>query len=116
MSAIFETAFLPHAALPDELAFEDTWHLEVRTLTVSTEIGKLRNPSSGWHEMFGDRWLGAVPALHATITAGIPLEGSGKDERAAPARDDAAQPRAGGDLGTMFGSAPRGGLAIGWNG
>ena len=75
VSAIFETAFLPHAALPDELAFEDTWHLEVRTLTVSIEIGKLRNPSSGWHEMFGDRWLGAVPALHATITAGFLSKG-----------------------------------------
>ena len=87
VSAIFETAFLPHAALPDELAFEDTWHLEVRTLTVSIEIGKLRNPSSGWHEMFGDRWLGAVPALHATITAGFLSKGQERMS-AAPARDD----------------------------
>ena len=74
--AQFETSFLPHAPLPEELAFEDTWHLEVRALSVRIGIGKLRDADGGWGHMHGDRWLGAKPALHASIEANFLLRGS----------------------------------------
>ena len=74
--AHFQTAFLPHAPLPEELAFEDTWHLEIRALSVRIGIGKLRDADGGWGHMYGDRWLGAKPALHASIEANFLLRGS----------------------------------------
>ena len=74
--SIFSTAFLPHAPLPDELAFEDTWHLEVRSLSVRVSLGKLREAEGGWGHMYGDRWLGSKPALHASVEANFLLRGS----------------------------------------
>ena len=65
----FESAYLPHAPMPAELDFEDTWHLEVRSLAVRVAIGKLRDPEGGWLGMYGERWLGAKPPLHASVGA-----------------------------------------------
>ena len=55
--------------LVEELVFEDTWHLEVRALTVHVALGQLRDADGGWGHLYGDRWLGSKPPLHASLSS-----------------------------------------------
>ena len=70
--AVFDSEYIPHppAELIEELVFEDTWHLEVRQLSVTVNLGSLRDADGGWGHLYGDRWLGTKPPLHASIGAG----------------------------------------------
>ncbi|KAL1503229.1 hypothetical protein AB1Y20_011285 [Prymnesium parvum] len=71
--AIFESQCLLQSPPIDELDFEEQWYLRLLSLSVRVNIGELREgrgdttTEGGWEHCWGDRWLGGIPALRASL-------------------------------------------------